>query len=445
MSGKSDMSRRALSHALRTSDGTPVDELFIDPVTELPSLPLLLPRIREALAEGHTVGILVLNIAPFSKLEDIYGWETFDEIVRGVAACLRSVKEGSLRKGDAVAELTVNGNVFILLLSPPRTRRVLTQRDLARIKARVTRRLDAYLDEVLNPNLRHRFGYFVGSGVIRRDPAIRLERLVYRAIDEALTDASTEKERALRSRARELRSIIEHRRISTVYQPIVDIRSRATVGYEALSRGPAGKFEMPDALFRVAYETELVLKLERLCRERALRGLRQVGPDQLMFINVEPISLFDPELAAMVPARHAGRVVFELTEHAAIADFTTFRQAARLVKQTGCRFSIDDVGSAYSGLRVISEVEPDFIKLDMELTRGVSGNRVKLDLVKAIAQFCAEVSVPMIVEGIETAQELETVEALGINLVQGFLLGRPESTLQRGTVAPAGLSAGGAR
>jgi EAL domain-containing protein (putative c-di-GMP-specific phosphodiesterase class I)/GGDEF domain-containing protein len=438
---ESDLNRRALNHALQTSGAASADALFYDPVTALPSLPLLLPRIREALAERHSVGILALNIAHFSKLEDIYGWETFDEIVRGVAACLKSVKEGTLRKDDALAELTINGSVFILLLSPPRTHRVLRHRELARIRARITRRLDAYLDEVLNPALRHRFGYFVGSGVITKDPAIRTERLVYRAIDEALSDATSEKEKLLRQRARKLRGIIDQGHISTVYQPIVDLRSQAAIGYEALSRGPAGEFQTPDMLFRVAYEAELVMQLERLCRERALRGLKRVSADQLMFINVEPISLFDPTLRAAVPAARVGQVVFELTEHAAITDFSTFRQATQLVKQAGFRLAIDDVGSAYSGLRVISEVEPDFIKLDMELTRGAPTNRVKMELIKVIAQFCYEAAIPMIVEGIETTAELEAIQSLGVHLVQGFLFGQPARAPERASAAVAARSA----
>ncbi len=437
MADQFDLNRRALSHALETAAVGPLGDLLRDPVTELPGLPLILPQIRGAVAAGRPVGVLVLNIAHFSKLEEIYGWETFDEIVRGFAACLKNVKDSSLRKGDELAALTISGNVFILLLAPPRKRQVLRQQDLARIKSRVTRKLETYLDEVLQPDLRHRFGYFVGSAVIRKEPSIRLERLIYRAIDEALSDATSAREKALRARARELKGIIDRGRISTVYQPIVDLRSRATFGYEALSRGPAGKFETPDALFRVAYETELVMELERLCRERALRGLRRVGRDQLMFINVEPVSLFDPRLPDAVPDDHVGQVVFELTEHAAITDFSTFRQAARLVKQAGFRFAIDDVGSAYSGLRVISEVEPDFIKLDMALTRGAGSSRVKLELLKAIAQFCGEAEVPMIVEGVETAPELESVEALGVHLVQGFLLGRPGAMPPSGAAGPA--------
>ncbi len=420
-----ELHRRTLRHALRASGATSMEELFFDPVTSLPGLPLVVPRIREALTAGKGVGVLAVNIAHFSKVEEIYGWETFDEIVRGVAACLRSIKDESLRREDALAELSINGNVFILVLAPPRADRMLRHRDLVRIRDRISRRLDDYLARSLAPDLRQRCSYVVGVAVLRKDPAIRLERQVYRGIEEALSDATTEQEKQLRERSRQLREILEARRIGTVYQPIVDTVAGRTIGYEALSRGPAGVFRSPDALFRVAYEAELVSKLERVCRERALRGLKWVRPDQAMFVNIEPLSIFDPALATSVPAAQAGRIVFEITEHAAISDFPTFRQAAQVAKQSGFKFAIDDVGSGYSGLRVIAEVEPDYIKLDMELTRGAHENRVKLDLVKAIAQFCADANLPMIVEGVETPEELEILTPLGVHLVQGFLFGRP--------------------
>ncbi len=420
-----ELHRRALSHALQAAGAASMEELFFDPVTSLPGLPLVVPRIREALESRKGVGILALSIAHFSKVEEIYGWETLDELVRGVASCLKAIKEESLRKDDALAELTINGNVFILVLSPPRANRMLRHGDLARIKDRISGQLDAYLDRVLNPELRHRCGYFVGVAVLRRDPAMRLERQVYSGIDEALSDATTEQSKLLRKRSRQLKAIIDARRIGTVYQPIVDVCSHRTIGYEALSRGPAGELHSPDMLFRVAYEMDAVLKLERVCRERALRGLKCVQPGQMLFVNMEPLSIFDPSLSATVPGDRAGQIVFEITEHAAITDFPTFRQAAQLVRQSGFKFAIDDVGSAYSGLRAIAEVEPDFIKLDMELTRGANTNRVKLDLIRAIAKFCSEASVPMIVEGVETVEELQVLGTLGIHLAQGFLFGQP--------------------
>lgn len=431
MTEKSGLPQTLIKTILRSSGATSVDELLFDPVTALPGLQLLVPQVENALSSRKSVGILTLNISQFSRLEDVYGWEIFDEIVRGVAGCLQTIKDESLRKDDALAELTLNGNVFILMLSPPRTNRSLKFSDLTRIKARVLEQLNAYVARTLNPEFLYRFNYFIGCSIMRKDPSIRLERVLYRTIDEALADATSEKEKLVRRRSRKLREILERRRISTLYQPIVDLRTRTAIGYEALSRGPAGEFSNPDVLFRIAYEAELVLRLDTICRERAIAGLRKMGTDELLFINMEPLSIFDPQLMRAIPRRRVGQIVFEITEHAAIADFSTFRQAVQLVKRAGFKFAMDDVGSAYSGLRIISEIEPDYIKLDMELTRDAQNNRVKMELVKAIARFCEETKVPMIVEGIESPEELATVTALGVNLVQGYLLGRP-SALRRG-------------
>jgi GGDEF domain-containing protein len=261
VSEEQDLQRQLLKHVMRNSVGISPDELLFDSVTALPRLPLFVRQAEEALLSRKAVGILTVNIARFSKLEDVYGWELFDGIVRGVAGCLREIKNESLRKEDALAELTVNGNVFILMLSPARTSRQLRFGDLLLIKSRIAERLDAHIAKTLHPDLTFRFSYFIGAAMMKKDPSVRLERLVYRTIDEAIADATAEQEHLVRQRARKLRSILAARRITTLYQPIVDLRSGHPIGFEALSRGPKGEFEMPDELFRIAYEADLVLRL----------------------------------------------------------------------------------------------------------------------------------------------------------------------------------------
>jgi len=419
------LERQLLQHVLRTSGAEDADALLLDPVTNLPGLSALAREVAQVLENRNRVGILVVSIAQFSPLEDVYGWEVFDEIVRGIARRLGDIKAESLRSDDALAELSLNGNVFILMLSPPRERRPLRASDLTRIKTRVSQKLDAYLGEVLPPDFRHRVNYFIGSGMVKRDPSVRPQRALFRTIDEALVSVKNDQDRLARRRSRRLREILAERLITTVYQPIADLRVRRVIGYEALSRGPDGEFVTPDVLFRVAYESELVAKLDAVCREQAVRELGRLKDNQLLFINMEPQSIFDPRLAAAIADDKVGSVVFEITEHAAIADFATFRQAVHLLRRSGFHFAMDDVGSAYSGLRIIADIVPDFIKLDMELIRGAHNQRVKMELVRAIASFCAEAGVPLIAEGIETAEELNAMIDMGIHLVQGYLLGRP--------------------
>jgi len=415
---------RMLQRVLDAPGAKDVKAVLFDPVTSLPTLSVLLPHIRKILAQRKGVGLLAVSIAQFSKLEEIYGWESFDEIVRGVAACLKATKDASLRKEDALAELTVNGNIFVLILAPPRTRRRIASRDLDTLKRRVSKRLETYLGDTMNPELLRRFGYFIGAAVMRRDPSVRVERLVYRTIDEALAAAASDQEKTVRLRARQLKAVIDGKRISTVYQPILDLGTQTVIGYEAFSRGPKGPLESPDTLFQVAYEADSIWQLERVCWARALRQVPRLKRRQLMFINLEPTCVFDPRLVgAAFVRRFARRVVFEITERAAITDFSTFRQAVQLLKRSGFKVAVDDVGSAYAGLRVVSEIEPDFIKLDMQLTRGADNDQLKRQLIGAVTKFSTDAGVPLIVEGIETPAELEAVRALGIRLAQGFMFG----------------------
>ena len=206
MAEQQGLQRQLLKHLLRSSGGVSAGELLFDPVTALPGLPLFVRQVEEALRSRKTVGILTVNIARFSKLEDVYGWELFDGIVRGVAECLKEIKDESLRKEDALAELTVNGNVFILMLSPARSTRTFKFSDVLRIKSRIVERLDAHVAKTLHPDLLFRFNYFIGSAMMKKDPTVRLERLVYRTIDEALAEATSEQEALTRRRARKLRA-----------------------------------------------------------------------------------------------------------------------------------------------------------------------------------------------------------------------------------------------
>ena len=415
---------RVLRRLLDSPQARDVKDALFDPVTSLPTLSVLLPHVRQLLAQRKGVGLLTVNITPFAKLEEVYGWESFDKVVRGVAGCMRAVKDAALRKEDTLAELTVNGNVFVLILSPPRRRRRMGEGDVSAIKRRLARQLDAYLASAFTADVLRRFACFVGGALMRPDPSVRVERLVYRTIDEALADAALEENKVLRQRTRQLKAILDGKRVSTVYQAIIDLDTRAVLGYEALSRGPAGSLQNPASLFQAAYDADLVWKLERLCRQRALRRLSGLGSGQLIFLNLEPSCVFDPELTARAFVRRfAKRIVFEITERAAIADFAAFRQAVQLLRRSGFRVALDDVGSAYSGLRVISEIRPDFIKLDMQLIRGADGDQVKRQLIGAVAKFCADAEVPLIVEGVETQAELDVVRGLGVRRAQGLLFG----------------------
>ena len=118
-------------------------------------------------------------------------------------------------------------------------------------------------------------------------------------------------------------------------------------------------------------------------------------------------------------------MVIEITERTAIKDYPKFRERLKIFRERGFRFAVDDAGSGYAGLGSIANLEPDFIKLDMSLINCIDTNFIKQNLVETLVKFADDHGARVIAEGVERAEEFETVKGLGVHLVQGFYLHRP--------------------
>ncbi|UCG11889.1 MAG: EAL domain-containing protein [Deltaproteobacteria bacterium] len=420
---------------LQGSESEPTG-LLIDRVTLLPTLPLLLEEMREMLSQQGQVGLLYVGVVQCSTIEHVYGWETFDGVIREVARCLVEVKESHLRQQDVVGEVTINGNALVLILSPPRTRKRIDYEDLNCLRQLVYDKLHRYLRERFDYELYEKFGCDIGCAIIEQEPAVKFERSVYRALEEACSDSILEKERDWKRRTNMVKDMVRKRKIRTVYQPIVDLHHKEVIGYEALSRGLETGFESPDYLFKVASEADAVWRLERLCRSRALEGASQLEQGKLLFLNVEPGAIYDPaflspetltQMAAV--GLSPERVVIELTEHTDVKDFQDFRRTLQSFKRLGFKVAIDDVGSGYAGLKSIAELRPDFIKMDMSLARDLHLDQVKQELVTTFAQFSERIGVKMILEGIESVDELKAVKRVGVRFAQGYHFALPDNPL----------------
>ena len=214
------------------------------------------------------------------------------------------------------------------------------------------------------------------------------------------------------------------------YHPVVEVASGRVIGYEALARGTRRGLRSPELLFALAEEADLLWELSRLCRRRALEGMdRALAPDQLLFLNVDPLDFRDPSFRALeleaLPADRARRIVIEITERTAITDYPTFRTYLEDLRQRGFRFAVDDAGAGYAGLGSIANLAPDFIKLDLSLIANIDANFMKQRLVQTIVQFANEHGIQVVAEGVEREEELATVRELGVHLAQGFLFHRP--------------------
>ena len=410
-----------------------LSQLLYDQVTDLPTLPLFLGRIRRELKRRSVLGLITLNIIQNQQIEQILGCEAFDALIRDLARFLQQMKSVVLRDEDVVSELMISGNAFVILLAPPRDSIAIDYANLDKVRRRLRKHLRPFLSERLPAMGVQRLEFSMGCAILQGGEEKRIERTVYQTLDAALMDAFRQQRREAKKETRQLRELLRLGKISTVYQPVVDLEVKSVLGYEALSRSEMTTFQNPEHLFRVAYACDSVWALERLCRRKALSNLRSLGSEQLLFLNIEPESVYDPEMRGEMGGallQKTGvtpdRIVLEITEHAAVKDFPLFRQALRHFQNLGFRLAMDDVGSAYSGLKTIAEIRPDFMKIDMSLTRGIHANDIKRELLSTICKFSRNTGIDVIAEGIEEAGELRVVRDIGVRYAQGFLLARPD-------------------
>jgi EAL domain-containing protein (putative c-di-GMP-specific phosphodiesterase class I) len=228
----------------------------------------------------------------------------------------------------------------------------------------------------------------------------------------------------------ELDRLLRQRDVRSVFQPLVDLNTGATVGYEALARGPAGSaLESPAALFGVAYRTGRVPELDWVCRTTALRAAieAQLHPALSLFVNSEPVSMragCPADLAEAVAEAGRLRVVMEVTERAVAADPAGLLAAIARARADGWGVALDDVGAEPASLAIMPFVRPDVIKLDL----GLIQNRPTLDVARTVSAVLAQAErtgATVLAEGIETPQHADVARAMGATVGQGWLYGRP--------------------
>ncbi|QDR83350.1 GGDEF domain-containing protein [Sporomusa termitida] len=231
----------------------------------------------------------------------------------------------------------------------------------------------------------------------------------------------------------ELITIIKNKEIVPVYQPIVNLNTGRIMGFEALSRGPAGSpLHYPLELFRVAVDNGKLLVLEQICREAAVSHLTSLGRDQRLFLNMNAEVVKDPDfrggLTKTLVIRQGlnpEQITFEITERTAITDFDSFSKSLSHYRAQGYSIAIDDAGAGYSSLQSIAELRPNYIKLDRSLVHDVDKDPLKQAMVDAMTRLAAVIHSKIIAEGIETADELAMLISKGVHYGQGFLLARP--------------------
>jgi EAL domain-containing protein (putative c-di-GMP-specific phosphodiesterase class I)/FixJ family two-component response regulator len=211
------------------------------------------------------------------------------------------------------------------------------------------------------------------------------------------------------------------------FQPIVSLGAHRAYAYEALVRSREATLGSPGDMFSAAERLGRVHDLGRVIRKSVSEAVPSAPADTLVFVNIHPLSLNDEELyAPRAPlSRHARQVVIEITERASLDGVQDTRLKVTALKALGFRVAVDDLGAGYAGLGALAQMEPDIVKIDMSLVRGVDGHPTKQTVIRSMASLCHDLGMTLVAEGVETRDECDTLARLGCDLLQGFLFGRP--------------------
>lgn len=391
------------------------------------------PELLEMLLEQGSLGLMLIDVSHLSRVEQDYGAAAFRAVHAEATEIMLGLRGHEIRHEDVVAQSDTGGYAFLVFLSARRGGAPLRFADLSATAARVEDALNRKLAGLTHRYLGESSRIDAGYSMVVYNPLVMPERLIARLLEDAWECVSVKRQRRLLEERGALLDVLAAGQLSTVFQPIRRLADDAVHGYEALVRGPAGSsLQSPAVLFDLAGRCELAFELDRACRRQAFLSARALPPDVMLFVNVLPSAMYDPEfqgeglirlLAGM--GLHPGRIVLEITEEYAIRNYSLFAEALQTFTQLGFSIAVDDLGAGYSGLEKIARLNPRYLKFDMELVKSIDSSFIRREIARALRGFAEKMESTIIAEGIETEEEKKAIAELGIEYGQGYLLGRP--------------------
>lgn len=386
----------------------------------------LLTESRVVIVDDHPANVLVLRrLLELDGLQDIAG---FTDPQEALAQCLESPPDlllldlhmpgldgfevlAALRAG-----LPAGGFLPVLVLTADDSSETKSQALASGAKDFLAKPFDA-TEVVLR----------VRNLLETKDLYSRLQRhnvQLQAELDEQLAFERREAEEFFRL-AERVEDALASDSMSMVFQPIVSLVDGSMIGVEALARFVAEPHRPPNEWFAEAAAVGRGVELELKALERGLAQLGDLAPPLYMSVNASPLAVARPELAELLQEYPGERVVLELTEHTQVQDYGALLQALDGPRREGVRVAVDDTGAGYAGLQHLLRLRPNIVKLDIALTRDIDADPARRALAAALVAFATEIDAVLVAEGVESAGELRTLQALGIPAAQGFRVARP--------------------
>ncbi len=446
------------------------------PVTGLPGYDAVYHKVQETLEKGRPFAICFLDIHEFRHFNQRYGYARGDELLRKISRGVVEVLQSGSRYLDFFGHLGADD--FVLVTDPNRAE-ALCSKIVERFEQSVPGFYEPsdlekgyILTRCRNGKETSHKRIFLSIAIITHEagrPA-HVARIVEQG-SELLTLAKKEKKslwvkerrrsltslrsipkeaerhepdgirskpvsrsspatQALSEHFKRFREIIQAQSLQIHFQPIVHLDTGDTFGYEALARGPLETyFESPVILFSLARKLDMELVLDLICLRKLQKVAGRIPDSKKVFFNVSPSSFSNPmfrefcDRAAkdLVPER----VVLEVTRKRRIREYTRFRESATFFKARGYNLAVDDARAGTLSLRTILELEPDYIKTDMTVTRDIHNDVAKQRIFAQFRAFCNRQQIEIIPEGVESEQEKDYLRQNGARLGQGFLFSPP--------------------
>jgi diguanylate cyclase (GGDEF)-like protein len=390
-------------------------------------------QLEHAGRSGSRLALVLIDVDDLKRVNDERGHSSGDQLLSAVG---RTVL-GSLRRNDRA--FRVGGDEFALILPGADIDTGLT----------VARRILAGALSGGDPS-RPTDAFSLSIGVSAFPTPSTQGSLLYRHADAALywckrhgrTNAAafdpgkhgvSADDRSIEDLSAAIGTIIAGRMLRPVFQPIFSLETGAPVGYESLIRLTDGApLSDPSALFAAAERADRTVELDMACLEVVAAGAGELDQGAYLSVNLSPRTLeselFHPsELTSIFERRGITpkQLVVELTEREEVQDLETLRRNAAACRRVGIRLAADDVGAGNAGLRLLSEVHFDILKIDLSLVQGGVLHDPELAILRALQELAARSRASIVAEGVETSEQLAAIRSIGIRAGQGYLLGRP--------------------
>ncbi len=450
-----------------------IHELDLNPLTHLPGTRSSVLRLEKAVTSKERFSICCIDLSDLAAFNSAYGDARGDEIIVKIGHILQEVLKKEGGADDFVGHL--GGDDFVVVTNPGMA---------IQISEEVIRQFDSTVPQFYDANDRKQ-GYILqrnhegtltqypimsvsvalvqhggSSGTVQMSEISRiaseLKRYMktlpgscyinysYAGAHPEVTGSYLEvrfptKMESVRVPSLAVRSdkyeaflnvVVRGKKLSSVFQPIVDMKVRRIVGYEALTRCPEGDFASdPASLFSMARESGRTKELDKICVDCALRTAQGLPADRKIFLNLNHETLIDPKSMKTLFSEKGTigfkNIVIEVTEQSILRSFQKVKDALLELKEQGVSVAIDDVGGGAVSLRDVAVLKPDFIKFDRSLIRQIDSNVTKQQIVLSMLLFANGINAMTTAEGIETKEEYDAVMMCGVPLGQGYFISRP--------------------